>query len=74
MNKREAIEQLLGDLIDSAAVAKILGLSSSRAVSVYQRRYSAMPSPIVDLGKNRAKLWYRPEILEWLNGANGPNA
>lgn len=71
MKEKEEIEQLLGHLIDSAGVAELLGLSTSRAVSVYQRRYPKMPRPILDLGSNRAKLWYRPEILEWLNDESG---
>jgi glutathione-regulated potassium-efflux system ancillary protein KefG len=53
------------DLIDAHAVAVVLGLSLSQTVSTYQRRYSDMPRPVVDLGRGRPKLWLRPEIEEW---------
>jgi hypothetical protein len=26
-----------------------------------------MPRPIVDRGKNKVKLWFKPEIIEWNN-------
>jgi len=53
------------DLIDSQGVADLLNLSSRTAVSVYQKRYSDMPRPVVDLGRGRTLLWLRPEILKW---------
>ena len=54
------------DLIDSSDMADLLGLSSARAVYVYQTRYKEMPKPIVDRGRNRARLWLKPEVLQWL--------
>ena len=34
-------------------------------VSQYQRRYSDMPRPIIDLGQGRCKLWLRSELEQW---------
>ena len=53
------------DLIDAQGVADVLGLSHRNTVSQYQRRYSDMPRPILDLGQGRVKLWLRPEMEEW---------
>lgn len=53
------------DLIDTQGVAKLLGLARGNAVSTYQRRYPAMPSPIIDLGEGCCKLWR----LEWFAGS-----
>jgi len=53
------------ELMDSADVAKLLGLASGNVVSVYQVRYPDMPRPILDRGHGRAKLWLRPEIEAW---------
>lgn len=54
------------DLIDAVEVAEILGLSHRNSVSTYQRRYSDMPRPVIDLGPNRSRLWLRSEIKAWL--------
>jgi glutathione-regulated potassium-efflux system ancillary protein KefG len=53
------------DLIDAQAVAELLGLAQRNTVSAYQRRYPAMPRPVVDLGQGRCKLWLRSEIKHW---------
>jgi len=53
------------DLIDAQAVAELLGLAQRNTVSAYQRRYPAMPRPVVDLGQGRCKLWLRSEIEHW---------
>lgn len=53
------------DLIDARGVAELLGLSHSNSVSTYQKRYSDMPRPIVDLGTGRPLLWLRSEIEAW---------
>ncbi len=53
------------DLVDAVEVAAILGLSSPRAVYVYQDRYADMPRPAIDLGPNKARLWVRSEIEAW---------
>jgi glutathione-regulated potassium-efflux system ancillary protein KefG len=53
------------DLIDTHAVAEILGLAHRNTVSEYQARYEDMPRPVVDLGGGRSKLWLRPEVERW---------
>lgn len=53
------------DLIDAHEVARVLGLSHRHTVSLYQRRYSDMPRPVVDLGAGRCKMWLRSEIIAW---------
>jgi glutathione-regulated potassium-efflux system ancillary protein KefG len=53
------------ELIDAADVAKILDLAQPNSVYLYQRRYPDMPRPVVDRGKNRAKLWVRGEVQAW---------
>jgi predicted DNA-binding transcriptional regulator AlpA len=53
------------DLIDARRVAEILGLAQPNSVSLYQRRYSDMPRPVVNLGPNRPLLWLRPDIERW---------
>src|SRR5579875_1284985 len=54
------------DLIDAQQVARILGLAHRNAVSGYQKRYSDMPRPVVDLGGTRPRLWLRNEVEDWL--------
>lgn len=58
------------DLIDAAGVAKVLGLANRTSVSVYQRRYPAMPYPVVDLGRRRTKLWSRSAVAAWAVSAD----
>jgi glutathione-regulated potassium-efflux system ancillary protein KefG len=53
------------DLIDAQGVAELLGLAQRNTVSAYQRRYPAMPRPVVDLGQGRCKLWLKTEIRAW---------
>ena len=53
------------DLLDTQAVAEILGLAHRNTVTQYQRRYADMPKPVFDLGSGRVKLWLRPEIERW---------
>jgi glutathione-regulated potassium-efflux system ancillary protein KefG len=53
------------DMIDAQVVAEILGLSHRNSVSLYQRRYTDMPRPVLDLGDGRVKLWLRPEVEQW---------
>ncbi len=38
-------------------MAELLGLAQRNTVSAYQRRYPAMPRPMVNLGQGRCKLW-----------------
>jgi predicted DNA-binding transcriptional regulator AlpA len=51
------------DLIDNHEVAEIIGISSSKGVSVYRRRYSDFPEPLVQ--KRQTVLWLREEIEAW---------
>jgi glutathione-regulated potassium-efflux system ancillary protein KefG len=53
------------DLIDAQGIADLLGLAHRNTVSVYQKRYSDMPRPVMDLGPGRPRLWTRGEITEW---------
>lgn len=53
------------DLIDAQGIAELLGLAQRNTVSAHQRRYPAMPRPVVDLGQGRCKLWLRSEIATW---------
>jgi predicted DNA-binding transcriptional regulator AlpA len=53
------------DLADAQAVAQMLGLAQRNTVSLYQRRYSDMPRPVIDLGRGRCKMWLRSEIRDW---------
>jgi predicted DNA-binding transcriptional regulator AlpA len=61
MSRKVAID----DLLDARGVAELLGLAHYNTVSVYQHRYADMPRPVLDLGKDRIKLWLRPEIERW---------
>ncbi len=58
------------DLIDASSVAEVLGLANRTSVSVYQRRYPAMPRPVVDLGRGRTKLWSRSAVALWALSAD----
>lgn len=53
------------DVIDAQGVADLLGLAQRNTVSLYQRRYTDMPRPVVDLGSGRCKMWLRSEIADW---------
>jgi predicted DNA-binding transcriptional regulator AlpA len=53
------------DVIDAQGMAEMLGLAQRNTVSLYQRRYPAMPRPVIDLGQGRCKLWLRTEIEDW---------
>ena len=53
------------ELVDAHAVARLIGVSQRNTVSLYQRRYSDMPRPVIDLGRGRCKLWIRAEVLAW---------
>lgn len=53
------------DLLDARGLARLLRLSHPNSVSTYQRRYTTMPKPVLDLGRGRPKLWLRPEVEKW---------
>lgn len=60
------------DVIDAQGVADLLGLAQRNTVSSYQRRYSDMPRPVIDLGQGRCKLWLRSEIEAWRTDRETP--
>lgn len=62
------------DLIDATEVATLLGLSQRNSVSLYQRRYAAMPRPIVERGRGRIKLWSRKAVIAWQEGRGDAGA
>ena len=43
----------------------MLGLAQRNSVSLYQRRYSDMPRPVIERGAGRIKLWLRTEMVKW---------
>ena len=53
------------DLVDASGVAEVLGLAQRESVSLYQKRYSNMPRPVINFSGGRTKLWLRGEIEEW---------
>lgn len=55
----------IDELIDAQGVADLLGLAQRNTVSLYQRRYTDMPRPVIDLGQGRCKMWLRQEIVKW---------
>jgi len=54
------------ELVDSPAVAIMLGLSSYRAVSTYRTRYPDFPTPVVARGNGRLLLWRRQDVQAWV--------
>jgi predicted DNA-binding transcriptional regulator AlpA len=54
------------NLLDTAEVADLLGLSSRAAVIVYRKRYPDFPEPAIK--KGRCLLWLRPDIEAWAAG------
>jgi predicted DNA-binding transcriptional regulator AlpA len=53
------------DLIDAHGVAALLDLPQPNTVSAYERRYPAMPRPVVNLRQERCKRWVRSKIKQW---------
>ncbi len=53
----------IDDLIDSTAVAELVGLARASAISVYRARYDDFPEPVVDQG--RCMLWARQDVERW---------
>lgn len=50
------------DLIDTAAVAELIGLTNPRGVSVYRKR-AGFPAPAIERG--RCLLWLRADVEAW---------
>jgi len=61
----------LDELVDTAEVAAILGLSRSNNVSMYRARYPAFPAPVLDSGPGHPAWWVRADIERW-NADRGP--
>ena len=57
-------------LIDSAEVAEIIGLTNPDGVSVYRRRHADFPVPVVD--KARCVLWLRSDVERWARETGRP--
>ncbi len=55
----------LDDLIDSAAVAEIIGLNTRRAVTTYRTRHADFPEPVRSSEGGRCLLWLRQEVEAW---------
>lgn len=53
------------DLVDTVAIAELLGLASNRVVSALRSRHADFPEPIVNLGPRRATLWHRDDVITW---------
>jgi predicted DNA-binding transcriptional regulator AlpA len=53
----------VADLIDPAEVAEIIGLGNVNGVSVYRRRHSDFPRPVIE--KGRCVLWLRRDVERW---------
>jgi len=53
----------IDELIDTAEVSELVGLSNPNGVSVYARRYSDFPAPVVV--KGRCRLWVASEVRSW---------
>ena len=54
------------DLINSAEVADLVGLTHINSVSTYLRRYPDFPRPVVDKSDGQIRLWLREEVGTWL--------
>jgi len=53
------------DLMDAAAIAELLGLSSRRTVSVYRNRYPDFPVPVLKSDEGRCLFWVRQDVERW---------
>ncbi|MEZ5184364.1 MAG: helix-turn-helix domain-containing protein [Candidatus Nanopelagicales bacterium] len=55
------------ELIDSAEVALVLGLSQRNSVLTYLNRYPSFPAPVID--RSRIKLWRLQDVQAWHAGS-----
>jgi predicted DNA-binding transcriptional regulator AlpA len=53
------------DLIDSRAVADLLGLAHLETVHQLRKRHPDFPAPAVSMGLGRCMLWVRSDVTEW---------
>ena len=61
MGRRVDVE----DLLTSAEVADLIGLSHRETVITYLRRYPDFPRPVIDKAGTRVRLWLRQEVKAW---------
>lgn len=54
------------DLIDSADVAELIGITNRNGVSVYRHRHPDFPCPVIE--KGRCLLWLRSDVEAWATG------
>ena len=52
----------------SLASDNLLTLSSPSAVSVYRKRYSDFPQPVIDSGRGKCLLWLGQGVERWRAG------
>jgi predicted DNA-binding transcriptional regulator AlpA len=55
----------LDDLLDAAAVAKLIGLGDARSVSTYRTRDDDFPAPVLMSSGGRCQFWLRTEVEAW---------
>jgi predicted DNA-binding transcriptional regulator AlpA len=55
----------LDDLLDSAGVAEVLGISGARSVSTYRSRDPEFPEPVLVSMGGRCQYWVRQDVEAW---------
>ncbi len=55
----------LDDLIDTADVAELVGLTSPTSVATYRQRYEDFPPPVWASRGGRCLLWLRTDVEAW---------
>lgn len=61
MGRRIDVEQL----VDTSAVAAMLGLKHRNTVAGYVRRYADFPTPVIVASHGRCQLWSRSDVARW---------
>jgi hypothetical protein len=54
------------DLIDTAHVAAVVGLTHRNSVATYMRRYRDFPRPLFETEGGQCRLWSRTDVESWL--------
>ena len=55
----------LDDILDTAAVAQLIGLADARSVSTYRARDADFPEPILVSSGGRCQYWLRQDVEAW---------
>jgi predicted DNA-binding transcriptional regulator AlpA len=55
----------LDDLLDAAAVARLIGLGDARSVSTYRTRDEDFPAPVLMSSGGRCQFWLRADVEAW---------